>query len=316
MGGTISSIASPAGGVGVTPALMGDQIVESVPEIGEFAEVDTGDFATIPSFEVTIADMHALAGAALQGLEEGCDGVVITHGTDTIEETAYALALMVPRGRTMVLTGAMRNPTLPGNDGPANLLAAFLAATSPDVEELGTVLVLNDEIHTARWGTKLHSTLVSTFSSIAAGPVGEVIEEQVHVWFRPAWDDYLGYPESIDDLKVEFVRIVADPGDSLIKSVVAAEPSGIVLEGTGGGHVPSPMLPALDAAIAGGIPVVVCKRPTGGRTLERTYGMPGGEIDLIDRGALRGGALPGHKARLRLLIGLALGFDPASLFPV
>lgn len=309
-------MASAAGGVGVTPALVGQQIIESVPKIGELAEVETGDFATIASFEVTIADMHALAGEALQGLDDGCDGVVITHGTDTIEETAYALALMVPRGRPLVLTGAMRNPTLPGNDGPANLLASFIAATTPAVEGLGPVLVVNDEIHTARWATKLHSTQLSTFWSLGAGPVGEVIEDEAHVWFRPAWDDYLGHPKSIDGLSVELVRVAADPGDALIGSVVDRKPAGIVIEGTGGGHVPSPMLPALDAAIAARIPVVVCKRPSGGRTLERTYGMPGGELDLIERGVLRGGTLPGHKARLRLLIGLALGRDPATLFPV
>jgi len=108
--------------------------------------------------------MLEVARAAARAFEEGAEGVVVTHGTDTIEETAYALVLMLPRGRPVVLTGAMRNPTLRGTDGPANLLAAARVAASPLATGLGPVVVMNDEVHAARFATKAHTQRVSTIA--------------------------------------------------------------------------------------------------------------------------------------------------------
>ena len=130
------------------------------------------------------------------------------------------------------------------------------------------------------------------------------------------WEDHLGLPERVDGVEVELVRLVAGSTDALLRAAVAAAPAGIVVEGTGGGHVPSPLLAVLDEAVAAGIPLVVASRTGGGATLERTYRMPGGETDLVERGAIPAGNLSGAKARLRLLVGLALGRDPRDLFPV
>ena len=315
LGGTISCLPRE-GASGVTATLTAAEIAESVAGLDEIADLEVGDVATVASYEVTFAHMRALAAEVLRAFEEGCDGVVVTHGTDTLEETAYALALMLPRGRPVVLTGAMRNPTLPGTDGPANLLAAFVAAASPATGELGPVVVLNDELHAARFASKLNTTRVSTFGSLGAGPVGEVVEQRVHVWFRPAYEDFLGLPEELDGPTVELVLVAADPDDTLLRAAVARRPGGIVIEGTGGGHVPTRLLPALDEALLAGIPVVVATRCASGRNLESTYGMPGCEIDLLRRGALPAGLLAGHKARLRLAVGHALGLPAQTLFPV
>jgi L-asparaginase len=314
-GGTIASVRRP-GEAEVRPTLSGAELLESVPELAEIAEVDVREFPPIASFAVTLADMHALADAVAEAFAAGREGVVITHGTDTIEETAYALALMLPRGQPIVLTGALRNPTLPGTDGPANLLAAFRVAASPLCAGLGPLVVLNDELHAARFVTKTHTSRVSALASPGAGPLGEVSEGRVEVWWRPAWEDELGRPESVDGVSVELVRLAAGVEETLLRAAVERRPDAIVVEGTGGGHVMPPLLSALDEAIASGIPVVLASRVASGPNLESTYRMPGGETDLIDRGVVPAGSIRGHKARLRLLIGLALGREPRELFPV
>ena len=314
-GGTIASARQP-GASEVTPSLSGADLVASVPELAEVAEIEVREFPPIASFEVTVDAMLVLARAAAQAAAEGLDGIVISHGTDTIEETAYALALMLPREQPVVLTGAMRNPTLPGTDGPANLLSAFSVAASPLAAGIGPVVVLNDELHAARFATKSHTQRVSTIASPGAGPLGEVAERRVDVWWRPAWEDYVGLPDSLEGVDVELVLVAAGVSDTLLRAAVERAPAGIVIEGTGGGHVMSPLLPALDDAVAAGIPVVVASRTASGPNLERTYRMPGGETDLIDRGVLPAGWLSGHKARLRLMIGLAVGREPRTLFPV
>ncbi len=315
MGGTISSVAT-GDTAEVSPSLKAQDLIESVPVLGKIAQVEWGDIATIASFAVTLADMYTVANEAQKAFEEGCDGVVITHGTDTIEETAYAIALMVPRGKAIAVTGAMRNPTLPGADGPGNLAAAFMAAADPRAGALGPMVVFNDEIHAARFATKSHSTRPSTFVSAGSGPIGEVIEDRSYIWFEPTYDDYLGMPDGVPAALVPLLKVGADVDDGLLRAAIAQAPPAIVIEGFGGGHVPLTMLDAIDDAVAAGIALVMAPRVLGGRTLERTYRIPGAETDLIDRGMIAGGHTSGHKARLRLIVGLALGREPASLFPV
>jgi L-asparaginase len=314
-GGTIASVAVP-GSTEARPTLSAADVLASVPQIADVADVEPKDFPTIASYAVTVQDMLALAREAVQAFEEGFDAVVVSHGTDTIEETAYALALTVPRGRPIVLTGALRNPSLPGPDGPANLLAAVRVAAVAEAGTLGPLVVLNDELHTARFATKTHTSRPSTFASPGAGPVGELVEGRVDLWFRPLWEDYLGLPDSVDRHAVELIRVAAGIDDTLMRAAIGKQPDGIVLEGFGGGHLPLTLLPALDDAIAAGIAVVVATRGVAGPNLERTYRLEGAETDLIERGALTAGAIGGHKARLRLLVGSALGRSPRSLFPV
>jgi L-asparaginase len=315
VGGTISCLPQ-ASTPGTTPSLTAADIVEATPELGALAELELADFATIASFAVTPTNMRDLAAEVVRAIDDGCNGVVVTHGTDTIEESAYALALMVPRGRPVVLTGAMRGPSLPGTEGAGNLVAAMAVAADERFGETGPVVVLNDEVHAARFAAKSHTTRLSTFASAGAGPLGEVAEHRPHLWFRPIWDDYLGLPASLDGVEVEIVRMVSGAGDSQLRDAIARRPGAIVIDGFGGGHVAPPVVPAVADAIAAGIPVVMAPRPPGGRTLERTYGMPGAEMQLVELGVIPAGHLPPHKTRLRLLVGLALGRKPSTLFPV
>jgi L-asparaginase len=314
MGGTISSL-RVADGSGVTPTLGSAGLLANLPVLAEIAEVDPVDFPVVASYDVTPTDMLELARAIARSNDDGCDGVVVTHGTDTIEETAYALALMVERGRGVALAGAMRNPTMLAPEGAANLVNAFRVAASPSARDVGPVVVLDDAVHAARFATKTHTSRPSTFVSFA-GQLGEVTEGRVDMWYRPAWDDHLGLPESLDGICIPVVWVESTGAGSLLDAAIELDPAGIVIAGTGGGHVPIAMLSALDGAVARGITVVVATRLVGGTTLESTYAMPGAEIDLSRRGALLAGRLSPQKARLRLMVGVALGRDPRRLFPV
>jgi len=314
-GGTISSVA-PTTRDPVAPRLGAAAILASAPTVLDLARVDAHDFSTVRSIGISLEEMLSLTRAVANAFRDGCDGAIITHGTDTLEEVAYALALMLPRGKPIVVTGAMRSPSQLGADGPANLLSAFCVTTNSAAAHLGPVVVLDDEIHAARFATKLHTSKTSAFASPESGPLGEIVENRSDIWWTPAWTDELGLPETLGGVEVEIVRIAAGMSDMALRATIAASPDAVVIEALGGGHLESSFLPALDELIATGIPVITASRSLAGATLERTYGMPGGEIDLIDRGVIPVGRLAGHKARLRLLVGLSLGMGPHDLFPV
>jgi L-asparaginase len=191
-----------------------------------------------------------------------------------------------------------------------------MVAASPEAVGLGPLVVLNDEIHAARFVAKGHSTRASTFVSGGTGPIGETVESRVHLWFTPRWEDHLGLPASLEGIDVELVKMVTGMPEAPVRAAIERRPSAIVIDGFGGGHVPPPLVPLLAEGIRAGVPIVIATRALAGRTLEETYGMPGGEIDLGRNGVIAAGHLSGQKARLRLMVGLALGREPASLFPV
>ncbi|HVV89496.1 MAG TPA: asparaginase [Solirubrobacterales bacterium] len=313
-GGTIASVPPDGGGEQVTPGLGGEALARSVPELAAIATIESVDLPPVASFELGPVQMleiaHLVAGA------DAYDGVVVTQGSDTLEETTYMLALTLGRVRPVAVTGALRNPTLPSPDGPANLLAAAAVAADPRSAELGPVAVLAEEIHLARWATKAHTSRTQAIVSPGAGPAGEVVEGRVYLWHQPLYQDLLGLPRDLAGADVALLRIAAGDDGRLLSSLADDPPAGVVVEGTGGGHLPAALLPALDRLISTGIPIVLATRVAAGRNLERTYGMAGGEVDLIRRGVLPAGWLGGGKARLRLMVALALGIDPARVFPV
>jgi L-asparaginase len=180
LGGTISSTQTE-GGLGVAPSLTGEALVEDVPEISEVAEVSADSFRQVPGSELVLEDLVELAAEIEDRIDAGAAGVVVTQGTDTIEETSFVLDLLVNRDAPVVVTGAMRNPTLPGAEGPANLLASVRVATDETARGLGAVVVLNDEIHAARFVQKSHTSNLATFRSPLAGPIGYVFEYNVRI---------------------------------------------------------------------------------------------------------------------------------------
>ena len=311
LGGTISAVPDKQGHS--VPARSAPELVASVPEAGKIADVSTADVKRVSSRAITPSDMCSLARRIRAGVREGCDGVVVTHGTDTMEETAYALALQLNVGVPVALTGAMRLAHEAGADGPANLVAALRVAATPEVAMLGPVIIMHDEIHMARWATKVHTSHIAAFSSPGFGPVGHVAEGKVYLHARCAASDYLGMPDRLDK-RVEIIWVSAG-ADGLLVDAAASAAHGLIIAGTGGGHVPPAMAVSLRSAVERGLPIVLASRCIGGPVLEDTYTGVGSETELLAIGLHPAGMLAPIKARLRLLAALALGRSAAEVFP-
>ncbi len=296
------------------PAYHVGDLIDQVPALGDLAEIVPVDMGIQSSRAITPSDMHRLASRIDREVGNGCTGVIVTHGTDTMEETAYALALQLRLGVPVVMTGAMRLPLAPGADGPANLLSALQVAITPLAATLGPVVVMHDEVHLARWVTKVDTGRVAAFSSPGLGPVGSVIENRAHLFAHPLIDDYLGLPSHCEG-RVELIWVAAG-ADGLLVDAAASRAQGIVIAGTGGGHVPPSMVASLQAAIEGGVVVILASRTGAGRVFEQTYGGRGSETHLLSLGAYAAGSLSPLKARLRLLVCLALGMKADDAFPV
>jgi L-asparaginase len=311
LGGTIASTndGPPTASGGVTPRLGAAELVQAVPQLQQVAELETVAFRQTASGDLTLPDLVALAAEITQRFEQGVDGVVVTQGTDTIEETSFALDLLVPAGRPVVVTGAMRNPTLAGPDGPANLLAAVQVAAAPGAADLGTVVVFNDEVHAARFVRKTHTSSPATFRSVTAGPLGWISEGRPRVAFRPPTLAGVPYPVPGGAVPpVALLTSVLGDDSRLIAQVESAGYAGLVLEAFGGGHVPAAVVPALEE-LAARMPVILASRTGGGEVLQETYGFPGSERDLLSRGLIPAGFLDGRKARILLSVLLACGHD-------
>jgi L-asparaginase len=305
MGGTISSVDS--GGKGVEPTLTGEALVSDVLEIAGVADVSAVSFRQAASGELRIEDLVELAAEISGRIDSGAAGVVVTQGTDTIEETSFCLDLLVNREAPVVVTGAMRNPTLPGADGPANLLAAIQVAASDAARGLGTVVVLNDKIHAARFVRKSHTSNPATFRSDPIGPLGWISEYVPRVVVRPTGQHKVTLAEGAqEDRPVALYHVVLGDDGRLLPKIEEAEYAGLVVEAMGGGHVPSLMVERLED-LASKMPVVLASRTGGGEVLRSTYGFIGSETDLLDRGLIYAGPLDGRKARLLVTLLLMSG---------
>jgi L-asparaginase len=303
LGGTIAMTGSSGG---VVSRLTGAELTAAVPALADLGvPLDVRDTQAVPSANLSFRQVLDVVTAASRAVTNGAVGVVVTQGTDTLEETAFLADLVWPHAAPLVFTGAMRNPTLAGADGPANLLAAVRVATPPAARDLGALVVFNDEIHAARWVRKTHSTSTATFASPNIGPTGHVIEGQVRVLARPVRREPLPFPAdpaALDAARVALHCVTLDD-DGLLLAGLGETHHGFVVAGYGVGHVPSAFAPVL-GALAERIPVVLTSRTGSGSVLRHTYGAVGSETDLLRRGLINGGLLDPYKARvlLRLLV--------------
>ncbi len=308
LGGTISSVNT--GGPGVRPALTGEALVEAVPGLSEVAEVSTTSVRQVPGWQLTVEDLIEVSEEATRTIDRGATGVVVTQGTDSIEETALALDLLIDRDAPVVVTGAMRNPTLPGADGPANLLAAVTIAADEAARGLGALVVMNDEVHAARFVRKTHTQSLAAFLSPLAGPLGWISEGRASIAARPMGRRHVRPRGGAEEVAL----LASFPGDDgrLVGAVGERGYSGLVVEALGGGHVPPPMVEPL-AALAVRMPVVLASRTGSGEVLRGTYDPPGSEMDLAGRGLIPAGMLDGPKARLFLVLLLRSGASRAEI---
>lgn len=296
LGGTITMV--PSEGGGITPRLGAAELVASVPELAGIAEIEAHSLFRLPSPSLEPAHLLQVAQRIEDGFGAGFDGAVVIQGTDTIEESAFILDLLLAGDRPVVITGAMRGADAPGADGPANLLAAARVAASPEARGLGVLAVLNYDIHAARFVQKSHTALPSAFASPLIGPIGVVAEGRVRIFARvarmPGLPTQGGPPRPVALVKWG----MGDDG-RLLSALPGLGFAGVVVEGMGAGHVPADAAPLLgDLALR--MPVVLATRAMTGPVFTQSYGYPGGEIDLLGRGLIPAGFLSGLKARMLL----------------
>jgi L-asparaginase len=306
LGGTIASTKSASSTGGVTPQLSAADLIAAIPELRDVADVTAVTFRQMPSGDLSFADLIELARTIEKSFDTGTDGVVVTQGTDTIEETAFALDVLVRNPRPVVVTGAMRNSTVASPDGSANVLGAVRVAASPDAKGLGTLVVFNDEIHAARFIRKTHTSNLATFQSPSCGPLGWLVEERVRVVMRVAPLALVGTVPEGAAPAVALIKCSLGDDARVLDQLQTLGYKGVVVEGFGGGHVPARVVASLDK-LASRMPVVLASRTGSGELLKETYGFPGSERDLLSRGLISAGVLDGPKARV--LLSLILSTD-------
>lgn len=309
LGGTIGYAGARDG---IPLRLGADSLLAAVSGLEELgATLDVHAAEPVPSASLTFALLSDLADEAAAACAAGAaDAVVVVQGTDTLEESAYLLDLLWDRPEPVVLTGAMRNPTLPGADGPANLLAAVAVAADSRFRELGALVVMADEIHAARSVQKVHTTRPHAFASPDGGPLGVVAEGAPTLRHRPATHRLTLQPAGPLTARVPVLTVGLDE-DPAVLAAVASVVDGLVVAALGGGHVPGRLAEPL-GALAERVPVVLASRVGAGRVLTGTYRSPGSESDLLGRGLLWSGFLGAAKSRVLLVTALACGADQVS----
>ncbi|MBE9636804.1 asparaginase [Salipiger mangrovisoli] len=309
-GGTIASFAKTEGGA-VTAGLSGDALLESLnaPLPGITVEVDT--IAAAGSNALTLEAVHRLCRHIDARLSEaGVDGVVVTHGTDTMEESAFLARLLVSSDKPVVFTGAQRHAGQRDTDGPRNMRDALLCAATPELSGVGAVIVFEGEIHGARHVSKVHASRTDTFRSNGHGKLGEVDEGEVHLYTRPARPRHRIDAVALDP-DVELVALGLGSTPRYLEWCAKSGASAVVIEAFGRGNAPRGFADATRRLVAAGVPVILASRCSEGRT-RAVYGSDGGGVTMVEAGAILAGDLSAAKARLllaALLPGLPEGPD-------
>jgi len=298
-------------GARATPALDADALLAAVPALAQVAGLRARSVTTRPGAHLGAADALAVARAALAEAAAG-RGVVVTHGTDTLEETAVLCDVLHGGAEPIVLTGAIRPASAPGADGPANLIDAVAAAGAPQTAKLGVLVAFAGELHAARAVRKVSSVSPAAFGSPATGPLGGIAEGRVRIVARPVRPAQpLPLPGAMDG-RVPIVPTWLGDDGAALRAAVRDDADGLVFVALGAGHVAPAVLAALrDSAAA--IPVALTVRPERGMLLHATYGFEGAEGDLRDSGAIPAAGLSPQAARMVLLAGLAGRVDRVAL---
>ncbi|MGQ7338377.1 asparaginase [Streptococcus suis] len=304
-GGTISMQADQEGQVASSQVNPMTQIDTPIEEI----QVTSVDFLNVPSPHIRLEHMMALY-QKIKVEQANYDGFVITHGTDTLEETAYFLDTMAIPEKPIVLTGAMRSSNELGSDGVYNYRTALRVAADEKSADKGILVVMNDEIHAAKYVTKTHTTNVSTFQTPTHGPLGLVTKREI-LYFKTA-EPRVRFDLTSISGTVPIIKAYADMDSVLLDSLSHSAISGLVIEALGAGNLPPTILPAIQKLHNQNIPVVLVSRCFNG-IAEPVYAYQGGGIQLEQDGILFVKELNAQKARLKLLIALNAGLKGQAL---
>ncbi|HEX6373221.1 MAG TPA: asparaginase [Longimicrobium sp.] len=301
-GGTISMQVDAAQG-GAVPSLSGRQILDALPGVERIARVEVREFGRYPGPHMTIARMWELRAAILEALAGDFAGVVVTHGTDTLEETSYLLDRSIPSEKPVVMTGAMRNATELSWDGPANLMAAIEVAVARESRGRGTMVVMDEEIVQGAEVVKTHTEAAGTFRSPNWGPLG-VTDRGEALFYRESRRKPPLTPHA-PALPVDLVKIVAGADSRLLEASLDTGARGIVLEALGRGNVPPDVVPGMRRWADAGRPMVITSRSLRGRVLD-TYAYPGGGHMLREMGAIFADHMTGQQARIELMLAIGV----------
>lgn len=282
-----------------------NELIATISNEIKHINLETHFFSLKPSPSITPSDMFELAKLTDTLLKESrIDGIVITHGTDTLEETAYFLDLFLSSSKPVVFTGSMRSFSELGFDGLSNLVSSILVAANIKSKDKGVLVCLNDEVNTASEVTKSHTLSLDTFKSLEFGPIGIVEQENV-IYTRRAPDlRTVIAPDSIEQ-SVEIIKVAAGTSSLILNFLIDSGIKGIVIEALGRGNVPPQMVPGIKKAIENNIPVVLTSRCPKGRVLDN-YGYEGGGHHLRTLGVIFTHNISSHKARIRLMLVLGL----------
>ncbi len=296
---------------GAVPGLAASEILAHVPGYEEFAQIDVTDFGRFPGPHMTIDRMWSLRGAIVDAAATGADGVVITHGTDTIEETAYLLDRSLGIISPVVITGAMRNISELSWDGPANLIAAIQVAVAREARGRGVMVTMDERIIQGAEVVKTHTEEFGTFQSPNWGPLGVVDHGKV-LFYRDSRKKPILEPEQPVQ-PVDVVKIVAGADSRLIEASLDSGARGVVIEALGRGNVPPAAVAGIRRWTMAGRPVVLTSRSLRGRVLD-TYAYPGGGRELREMGVIFGDHLTGQQARIELMLALGVfGADTEAI---
>ncbi|HFH9834703.1 TPA: asparaginase [Streptococcus suis] len=304
-GGTISMQADQNGAVESSPINPMTQVTSPLENI----EVVSVDFLNLPSPHIQIDHMMMIY-KKIREEASHFDGFVITHGTDTLEETAYFLDTMSIPQMPIVMTGAMRSSNELGSDGIYNYRTALRVAADEKSADKGVLVVMNDEIHAAKYVTKTHTTNVSTFQTPTHGPLGLVTKREI-LFFKAA-DKRVRFDLQAINGVVPIIKSYADMDTILLDALVEGPISGLVIEALGAGNLPPASISAIKKLINKQLPIVFVSRCFNG-IAEPVYAYDGGGIQLEELGVLFVKELNSQKARIKLLIAVNAGLNGQDL---
>lgn len=311
LGGTIAMTADHFGYM--QPALTSDNLIKSVPDLNKVADIHAQTLMQIPSGSLSFKILFEIVEWAKQQINAGAKGIVLTQGTDTLEETAFFLSLYWKEAEPLIITGAMRTPHEAGADGPANILAATRVAADPQSRNRGALVVINDTIHSPYWLYKSHTIKVETFQSGFAGILGTILEGKI-IYFnnQKFFPTTFDLPQNHNHQVALLYSSLSSDTQLMQFCLESGYYAGLVIAGFGAGHC-SFQEADLVQQYAQKIPIIIASRCCNGSTTRITYGYKGSETDMIASGALMSGYLSAVKARLLLWAFLAQGHSLAQV---
>jgi L-asparaginase len=314
-GGTIAMTADNKHGV--KPQLSGKQILERVPEVVEYlpnVDIEVHDFSTLPGPHIS-PEMMVTLSEFIKAVAERCDGVVVTHGTDSMEESSFFIDLTIGDEVTAVFTGSMHPSTDAAWDGGRNLIDALAVASSQEFRGMGALIVLDGTVHAACEVTKSHTMRNDTFASHDFGPLGHVNvlnSTKPQKVRAPQYRASIPFNDENELPYVEFLKVYSGMDDHLFVAALKNGCAGIVVEAMGQGNVPPGAVNGISRACEMNIPVVITSRCQAG-PVRPYYAYEGAGLELQKLGCLFGPYLTGPKARIKLMLALAAGYDQNKL---